>query len=208
MRALLLLTFMLAGCGPKALMLPEDPVQRAATCGVVAAAGARQGTNIEAKLSFEAQSRILHYALLEGATGERFDSARAARVANAMPALTDEVTDGKWQGLQGSCDQAYPATKQQAVELPQDRLTAQLGCDGLADFVTTALREGEASYIDRIRALDNLQRKLDGDAGTLLQARGISPQRGVELRTEAMAKLVKLGPPDKVLDRCVAQFGT
>ena len=37
----LLLVLLLVACGPKALDLPADPVDRAATCGVVAAATAR-----------------------------------------------------------------------------------------------------------------------------------------------------------------------
>ena len=46
-RALLFATACsLSACGPKALELPEQPVDRAATCGVVAAAEARAGLDI------------------------------------------------------------------------------------------------------------------------------------------------------------------
>jgi hypothetical protein len=198
----------LPGCGPKALALPEDPVQRAATCGVVAAASARQGSNIQAKLGFEDQSRILHYALIEGSAPGSFDKTRAATVANAMPALGDSVTGGKWEDLKAPCAAAFPVTAKTAADpLPKDRLTAQLGCDGLAQFMTSALRQDEANFIYRIRALDDMQRDIDGRIGPALAARGISPERSIAVGNEAIAQLVRLGPPHLVLDQCVASFG-
>jgi hypothetical protein len=200
---------LLAGCGPKTLALPEDATQRAATCGVVAAADARKGSDVRAKLGFEDQSRILHYALLEGATGGRFDKNRAATVANAMPALGDKVTAGKWETLKPACAAAYPATARTTAEsLPKDRLVAKLGCDGLAQFMTSALRQDEANYIDRIRALDDMSRGIDAEIGPALKARGISPEQSIDETNKAVAQLVGLGPPHLVLDACVASFGT
>ena len=199
---------LLAGCGAKTLALPEDATQRAATCGVVAAADARKGSDVRAKLGFEDQSRILHYALLEGAAGDSFDKNRAATVANAMPALGESVTAGKWETLKPACAAAYPVTAvAEAKPLPDDRLTARLGCDGLAQFMTSALREDEASYINRIRALDDMQRAIDAEVGPTLKARGITPEQSIETTNKAVAQLVNLGPPHLVLDRCVAAFG-
>lgn len=204
----LLAIALLSGCGPKALSLPEDATQRAATCGVVAAADARKGSDIRAKLGFEDQSRILQYALIEGAASGSFDKTRAATVANAMPALGDQVTAGEWEALKPACAEAYPATaRTTAAPLPKDRLVAQLGCDGLARFMTSALRQDEANYIDRIRALDNMQRTIDESIGPGLAARGISPERSIAVADEAIAQLVRLGPPHLVLDQCVATFG-
>lgn len=199
---------LLAGCGPKTIALPEDATQRAATCGVVAAAAARKGSDVRAKLGFEDQSRILHYALIEGAATGSFDKNRAATVANAMPALGDKVTGGKWEALKPACAAAYPVTAQtEARPLPEDRLTARLGCDGLAQFMTSALREDEANYIDRIRALDDMERAIDAEVGPTLKARGISPEQSIETTNKAVAQLVGLGPPHLVLDQCVTAFG-
>ncbi|MGH6782037.1 MAG: hypothetical protein ACREB5_08030, partial [Sphingomonadaceae bacterium] len=48
-----------SACGPKALSLPADPIEAAATCGVVAAAQAREGqTSLKAPLSMAAQGNI------------------------------------------------------------------------------------------------------------------------------------------------------
>ena len=69
---------LLGSCGPKTLTLPDQPIDRAATCGVVAAAEARAASkDIKAPLPFDAMGRVLHYPLLAGATGESFSSDNA-----------------------------------------------------------------------------------------------------------------------------------
>lgn len=79
---------LLAGCGPKKLALPTDPIDRAATCAVVSAASARAGnSNVKADLDFAAQSRILHYAMLAASDGNRFDTPKASAVVSRMSEL-------------------------------------------------------------------------------------------------------------------------
>ena len=208
MRAWLMLPLALTACGPREAELPADPVERAATCGVVAAAQARQASaNVEAKLTLEQQGRILHYALLAGAEDGSFDKTRSAGVVNAMPALGDKVTQGKWDRLIPQCEAAYPATKAGAVTLPSDRLAAEAGCKDLADFFTTALRQSEADYIDRIRVYDQMRRDLDARLGTTIRARGLSQSRGEAERDKALAQIVQLGSPVAVLDACAKRFG-
>jgi hypothetical protein len=207
MRAWLILPLVLAGCGRSEQGLPADPVQRAATCGVIAAAEARQASgNVEAKLTLEQQGAILHPAMLAGSEGGRFDKTRTAAAVNAMPALGDKVTSGKWQPLVAECRAAFPAPAQ--VTLPEDVLTAQAGCHDLAAFFTDAMRASEADYIERIRAYDTMRRELDPKLGASLRARGLGGTRGEETRDRAVAELVTLGNPVAVLDACVTRFET
>ena len=66
----------LASCGPKSLDLPQQPVERAATCGVIAANAARAAlTDIKADIPFDGIGRVLHYTLLGGSAGGEFSSA-------------------------------------------------------------------------------------------------------------------------------------
>ena len=52
---------LLTSCGPKTLTLPEETVDAAATCAVVAAAQARAATSdVKADLPFDATVGILH----------------------------------------------------------------------------------------------------------------------------------------------------
>ena len=207
MRAWLMLPLALTACGPREAELPADPIERAATCGVVAAAQARKASgNVEAKLTLEQQGRILHYALLAGAEGGSFDKNRAAGVVNAMPELGDKVTQGKWDRLIPQCEAAFPATKAEALKLPSDRLEAQAGCQDLAEFFTTAMRQSEADYVERIRAYDQMRRELDPQLGTTLRSRGLSQKQGEAARDKALAAIVQLGSPVAVLDACAKRF--
>jgi hypothetical protein len=206
MRAWLLLPLLLAGCGRSERGLPEDAVQRAATCGVIAAAQARKASgNVEAKLTLEQQGAILHPAILTGSETGRFDKTRTAAVVNAMPALGDKVTSGKWEPLVAECQAAYPAPGR--VTLPADPLQAQAGCHDLAAFFTDAMRSSEADYVERIRAYDTMRRDLDPKLGATLRARDLGQKAGEEARDKAVAEVAKLGNPVAVLDRCVARFG-
>ncbi len=207
--AWIMLPLALAACGKKEAGLPDDPIKRAATCGVVAAADARRSLgSVDAKLTIEQQGHILHYALIEGAEGGSFDRTRSAAVVNAMPQLGDKVTGGKWEPLVGQCADAYPATKPvESVTLPTDPLTVQAGCHDLSDFITTALRSQENNFIDRMRAYDAMERKLDNRMGATLKARGLNQAQANEARAKALAQVATLGPPITVLDQCVKKFG-
>lgn len=209
MRSLPLLALLLAGCGPGALTLPADPIDRAATCGVVPAASARAGsTNIEAPLTFDQQGAILHYALLEGAAGNGFHRDRVAAVTERMSAVEAEVTGGKWQALAPSCAAAYPATRAKEVSLPDDSLVAQQGCDALSDFLGTALRSRETDYPDEFGDMAGLERKLDTRIGATQARRGgASPAEAQESRTRALGAMVELGPPATVLRACFERYG-
>lgn len=209
MRAWIVLPLVLAGCGPKQAALPTDPIQRAATCGVVAAAEARRASGVDAKLTIEQQGHILHYALLAGAEGGTFDKGKSAAVVDAMPALGDKVTGTKWEPLIGECGEAYPVSKPaDSIALPSDALTAQAGCHDLADFVTTALRAQENNFPDKMRAYDGMERAVDTKMGATLKARGLDLAKANNARAKALAAVVTLGPPTAVLDQCVKRFGS
>lgn len=205
-RCWFLLPLILAGCGPKPVALPEDPIRRAATCGVVAAADARRQAGAATKLTIEQQGHILHYALLAGAEGDSFDRTRSAAVVNAMPSLGDKVTAGDWQPLIGACNGAYPAARAQPVSLPSDALEAEAGCLALDQFVTTALRSQAANFKDRMQSYDALGRALDAKLARTAKARALSQQQLYAARNRALADVVKLGPPTTTLDACVKRF--
>src|SRR4051794_34057974 len=99
--ALASLGLLLAACGgPKALALPGEPVDRAATCGVVATASARGATaDIQASLPIAAEGHILHYALLGASADGSFSSETAGAIVKRMPQLEPNITEGKWQAL-------------------------------------------------------------------------------------------------------------
>ncbi len=198
---------LLAGCGPQALSLPADPNDRAATCGVVAAAEARIGTDVTAELSFPAQTRIIHHALLAGADGEVFAPDRATAVSRRMAELQEDIVAGKWQALAPACSDAFPAASARSVSLPADRLEAQLGCDELADFTTEALTGQGVAYDRELGELASLNRTLDRTIGPALRARaGAEIDAQQAMRGRALAGIAEAGPLAGILTECRRRF--
>lgn len=201
-------SLLLASCGPKALTLPEQPVDRAATCGVIAAQSARLATHdIQAPLPFDAMGQIIHYPLLAGSAEGSFSSAVAAKVQTRMTELQDRISEAKWQELIPACQTAFPATVVDQVELPADRFEAQLGCVELGDFMRSALEE-QAEYGNELAEYRELGRKLEATLTTGLRSRA-GPDLGArqEARRKALAMIAKAGPPVAVLRQCLGRFG-
>ncbi len=209
MQKLTLLTcaLLLSSCGPKALTLPEEPIDRAATCGVVAANNARLATaDIKAPLSFEAIGRVLHYPLLAGSAGKTFSPDAASAVQTRMTDLQDSIADGKWQQLVPACQAAFPPAYAKDVSLPADRVDAHLGCYELNGFLSSALKDGK--YGNDLAKFREVNRKLDLVLGGELRSRvGSNLHRQQEARRKALATIAKAGSPVAVLQECAARFG-
>jgi hypothetical protein len=207
-RALLGLSFALAGCGgPKAIALPADPVDRAATCGIVAAAAVRTSIDVNAPLPLETHGRVLHYAMLAASDDGTFKAGVASRVSKRMAQLQESVTGADWKALAAPCDAAYPVAAKKGATLPDGRLDAQLACQGLADFVSLAL-EGEAKhYGNELAAYRLMRRELNEALGAGLRARaGSNLQAQKRVREKAIAEATQLGSPIPVLERCRERF--
>jgi len=201
---------LLAGCGPKKLALPTDPIDRAATCAVVSAASARAGnSNVKADLDFAAQTRILHYAMLAASDGNRFDTPKASAVVSRMSELEGDVTAGKWQDLVQPCNQSFPLTaKVGGVELPAQRFEAAIGCYALGDFLTKSVTSREPATEEMMSKLMTMRRNLDATIGDGLKARGATKYEStLELKQEALVRMTRLGPPNETAQACTARFG-
>lgn len=208
LRLLLALPLFLSGCGKEALQLPADPVDRAATCGVVAAATARTAvTSVQAPLPLAAQGKIYHYALLAASAGERFDPETANRVNKRMGELQESITGGKWKALAAPCDAAFPAAGKTEVTLPEGRLDAQLACEELGEFISVALEGEEIHYGNELAAYRRMRSDLNDALGPGLRARaGADLEAQTRERQRALAAAAKLGSPIAVLDTCAKRF--
>lgn len=209
--ALASLGLLLAACGgPKALTLPDEAVDRAATCGVVATASARGATaDIQSALPIAAEGHILHYALLGASADGRFSSETAGAIVKRMPQLEPKITEGKWQGLIPGCQAAFPEAEKADVSLPADKLDAQLGCSALAQFTATALEPAKSHYAAELADYRRLRGRLSDKVGPALRAR-VGSASGAQRAAEdkAMAKIARSGPPVAVLAECAKRFGS
>jgi hypothetical protein len=198
----------LASCGPKSLDLPQEPIERAATCGVIAANSARAATtDIKADIPFEGIGRVLHYTLLGGSSGGSFSAQAATAVQNKMAELQNKIADAKWQELIPACKAAYPAAYATAVTLPADRFEAQLGCYELNDYLRSALEE-KGVYAGELADFRELGTKLDASIGPGLKARaGADFTAQKAEKNKALAAITQAGSPVPVLRECKAKFG-
>src|SRR5438046_1465920 len=136
----------LGSCGEKTPELPADPLDQAATCGVVAAATERQLAGAKGDLPAEAQVRILHYAMLYASSGPSLDQDKVNKVSARMPALFDQTIKGKWQTLVPKCAALFPAAGVRQPTLPNKPLDSMLQRYVLEDFLGEALSEQVGSY--------------------------------------------------------------
>jgi len=203
-----LLALLLSGCGPKPLELPADPVDRAATCGVVAAAAARTAViDVKAPLPLAAQGKIFHYALLAASEGGEFEAETANRINKRMRELEAGITGGKWRDLVPVCDSAYPVTGKTDVSLPSGRFQAQIACEELAEFTSVALEGSEVHFGNELAGYRRMRTELNDALAPALRARaGSSTEAQSRERDRALAAAAALGSPIAVLDKCRERF--
>jgi hypothetical protein len=209
LRALVAMALPLAACGgPKALALPAEPVDRAATCAVVAAAEARVAVkDVQAPLPLAAQGRIVHYALLAASADGRSDAETANAVNRRMKALEHRITGGRWQALSQPCRDAFPAAVDASPALPPGKLDAGLACEELAEFMANAF-EGQKDVAHEVSEYRTLRGRLNDRLAPALKARvrgGFEAQQAEGRK--ALARAAGLGPPTAVLDLCLKRFG-
>jgi hypothetical protein len=197
----------LPGCASKAPTLPDDPIEKAATCGVVAAASEREAAGVKGDLSAEAQERIFHYALLAGSTGPRFDDDRAQTIIKRTPKLFDSVTQGKWQTLRPACAAAFPQTQIAQPTLPAKPLDRMLQCYVLTDFMRKSLGSIGGSYSEVSMRYSIFTAKLDGKVAVALAKAGIKNGPALQdRRAEALASAARMGQPGAVIAACTKAY--
>lgn len=196
---------LLAGCGgPKPIALPGEPIDRAATCGVITAIAEREQAGAKGDLPADAQARIFHYPLLAASTGDRFDRARADAVFKRMPQLSEQTTEGKWQPLRPACRAAFPQAAIAAPRLPDAAAEARVQCFVLADFLRKAFGDLPGAYGEAATRYGALTNRLDAKVAATLGPSGDTQKRR---RDEALAAAAKLGQPPAVIAACEKRFG-
>ncbi|HMI21008.1 MAG TPA: hypothetical protein VK533_15855 [Sphingomonas sp.] len=204
----LTLSLGLAGCAQQPPALPTNPIDLAATCGVVAAASEREAAGAKGDLSADAQARILHYAMLYASTGDTFDPDKINIVSKRMPVLFDGTIKGKWQTLRTSCATAFPAAQIKQPVLPAKPVDAMLQCYVLTDFLRKALADQGANYGAAANAYGAFKDQLDTKMTPVLRAAGLHNGDTLkQKRMDELAAATKLGQPPAVIDACEKKYG-
>lgn len=199
------LALSLTACGSKSL--PDDLIGKAGTCAVVAASEAREAVkDPEAALPIDQQSRVIHFALLAGASDPKFSSDVANATVKQMQMVTDTMGENAWKKFVEPCKQAFPeADLARDPKLPDDPAKAKLICYALGGFMSRALSAYEETYSDETAKYDGMVDTVTPDvipAGTKVED-GRKPKIDTG---PALAEAAKLGPPSKILATCVQQY--
>jgi hypothetical protein len=197
-----------ASCsGKEQPVLPADPIERAATCAVVAELDERAQAG-DAPLPFEAHEHVLHYALLAGASGTSFSPEATNAAIERMKQIRPEVAGTKWQKILPQCRIAFAEAWTFNIELPKDRFDSKLQCDELGKFLTRSLRRHHSEDPVRAAAYDQMARKLDYRIEPGLRVRtGDGPAEQAAERRKALAAAAKLGRPTQVMEQCIQRYG-
>jgi hypothetical protein len=198
---------LLSACGEKAPDLPTDALDRAATCGVVAAASERQAAGIKGDLPADGQARILHYAMLYASSEGALDQDKVNAVSARMPGLFDRTIKGKWQVLRPACAQAFPPSQVRQPVLPAKPLDSMLDCYVLADFLQKVLSAQGGSYVAAAAEYGLLKDRLDTKMAPLVRAAGLRNGPAFQQkRQEALAAAAKLGQPPALISACERKY--
>lgn len=193
----------LSGCSHTAPTLPADPLDRAATCSAIQLASEQQAVGA-GQLSAEAQERVLHVALLAGASDQGFDRERGNAVINRTATVFDQATKGKWQTLKPACVADYPPLAQAHPTLPNKPFERDLQCYALTDFMRKALGQLGGRYAEASLALGIQADKLDGRIATEIKKQGLVGDKLQARKGQALADAARLGQPPAVLAACKA----
>ena len=200
---------LLASCAAEKPALAEQPIERAATCGVVAAAEARASLGEAVPLlPLDAREHMLHYALIAASERGSFSPETAKAVIERMAELENGPVKEEWQELLPLCREAYHDAWTFNVELTKDRFDSKLQCDELGKFITLSLGDQGGRYEQQLGAYRQMAIKLEERLGPGIKVRaGDDPRKQQELRRQALAAASKLGRPAQVMEQCLERYG-
>lgn len=209
MRAATLLippAMVLSACGNSPLTMPDDPVERAATCGLAELSAARIAEPIKT-LPVEMQGRVYHYALLAASTGKEYQADTAKAVIERTQQVAQWGEEQKWENLAPECHKLYPqaASTEASPKLPDDPLAATAGCDMLNKFMAAALGSQGETYLSDMGKFGAISLSADKELPPMYEKAGLKDiQQQLKFRREQMSNFAKLGTPIAVLRVCLA----
>lgn len=193
----------IAACKNAEIKLPDNPIDRAATCY---AASITEISGTDGAITAEQANRFAQFVYLGIVNDGIAEQSKLALVMQKAEALRPEIEKaGNAADYKSSCAKAYPATVAGSFKgLPADDRSTRMVCFTLS---TAALQIYESSQITPPVATANMNTKLDVQLRDEINAEGnVNPAEIAGLAMRSMAKAVELGPMNEVLAACVARY--
>lgn len=194
----------LSACQKADVKLPDNPVERAATC--YAATITRISATAGA-LTAEQANQSAQFAYLGAVTDGIAEPSKLPEVMQKGEALRADMKEaGNAADYEAACAKAYPSTVAGSFKgLAADDRATRMVCFTLS---TAAMQVYEASSVSPSIATANLNVKLDAELRDEINASGnVNPAELAGLAMRSMAKAVELGPMNEVLAACTTRYG-
>lgn len=202
--ALLSCTGLLASCSNAAGSLPENPIERAATCY---AAAINRISATPGAVTPEQANQAAQFAYLGAITDGIAEPSKLAEVMEKGTTIRPEIEKtASTGGYDAACAKAYPQTVVGAFNgLPADERASRMMCFTLS---TAAMQVYQSSSITPPVATASLNKKLDAQLREEINASGnVNPAELAGFAMRSMARAVELGPMNDVLAACTERYG-
>jgi hypothetical protein len=194
----------LSACASAPLMLPEDPLEKAAACTAVRTLELRAGKAQEGPVTFAGFTEILHFAMIHAAEDAvAVDRARLDAVRRRAGERITELEDQNWASLVEPCNQAFPETQKDAPALAADSFEAGMSCYALADFLAGA---AAAEFPDEQRSLVGIAERALAAAQPVLRQRARDDEEARRIAEGYAARAFKAGRPTSLIGQCRRRF--
>lgn len=202
--ALLSALIPLTACQNAEIKLPDNPVERAATCY---AATITRISATEGALTAEQANQSAQFAYLGAVTDGMAEPSKLPEIMQKGEALRAGIKQaGNAADHEAACAKAYPSTVAGSFKgLPADDRATRMICFTLS---TAAMQVYESSSITPPIEAANLNAKLDAELRSEINATGnVNAAELAGLAMRSMAKAVEMGPMTEVLTACTARYG-
>lgn len=195
----------LAACKNAEIALPENPMDRAATCY---AAAITEISATKGDLTAEQANRSAQFVYLGAVSDGIAEPSKLPLVMQKAEALRAEIKKaGNAAAYKSACAKAYPSTVTGSFKgLPVDDRSTRMICFTLS---TAAMQVYESSRVTPPVTTANMNTKLDVQLRDEINAEGnVNPAELAGLAMRSMAKAVELGSMNEVLAACVGRYGS
>lgn len=193
----------LAACQKSDIKLPEDAIERAATCY---AARITQVSGDKEILTPEQANDAAQFVYLGAVNDGIAEPSKLPEIASKSEALRPDIEKaGNAADYKNACAKAYPSTAPGSFKsLAADDRSTRMMCFTLS---TAAMQTYSSSGITPPESTVRLNTKLDVQLRDEINAQGntnVAELSGFAMRS--MAKAVEAGPMNEVLAACVARY--
>jgi len=199
----------LSGCSRSpAVELPADPAERAALCYSATLAQFAKDSGTTA-LTPDQLNRGTHFLLLEVSRSGIAEPDRVAALAAQGATLAGKLeSEGSAARYAEPCAEAFPETRAEAFKaLPADSLDTRISCFMLSSALLQMYAASDMVPDERAGLYTMFNTRMNQRLTQEMQARAEPSEAEFnELTMRGLAQAVRLGPPTRVMDACIARY--